>query len=231
MNEQETKAQCSKCLNWIINCGNTSNFSNHLFSAHRIRNKSLSTPSAASASSSQSMDTESLGESSRRSPVSSQMTIDEGFEYINSLRDSGHRSEMYTNAITTWMAKDMVAANIVTGEGFIKMFQLITPRYKVPCPNTIKNRIDRKFVGAKSLIVQKLKEFSSIALTADCWTHQYTNNQYLGITAHGFNGRSIESYTIACLKFTETHTADNLHQILVDGIMGNRERENSCLCH
>lgn len=50
------------------------------------------------------------------SSTSSQMTIEESFDLVNSFRDSGNRSHNYTNAIATWAAKDAVAANLVAGE-------------------------------------------------------------------------------------------------------------------
>lgn len=49
-------------------------------------------------------------ESRPESSTSSQMTIEESFDLVNSFRDSGNRSQNYTNAIATWVAKDAVAA-------------------------------------------------------------------------------------------------------------------------
>ncbi|XP_074596478.1 E3 SUMO-protein ligase ZBED1-like [Brevipalpus obovatus] len=231
LDAQKTRAQCTKCLKWLKYSGNTSNFAGHLLTTHRINLRDQSSSAGSDGSSSRMSENQSCG-SSRSSPVPSQMTLDESFEYINSFNDSGNRSEMFTNAIATWLARDMVAANTITGEGFIKMFQMISARYKIPHPNTIKAKIDRKFVGAKKFIIEKLKSFPDIALTADCWTHQYTNNQYLGVTAHGFNGRSIDSYCIACLKFTETHSAENLRQLFestIESLEIDKEKIVACV--
>lgn len=106
-------------------------------------------------------------ESRPGSSASSQMTIEESFDLFNSFRDSGNRSQNYTNAITTWVAKDVVAANIVADGGFGKMFHIISPRYKVPHPDTIQRRIDGRFHEAKEYIIDRLSKFPHIALTAD----------------------------------------------------------------
>ncbi|XP_074603941.1 zinc finger BED domain-containing protein 4-like [Brevipalpus obovatus] len=138
------------------------------------------------------------------------MTIGESFDFINSFRDSGNRSENYSNAIATWISKDVVAANTIAGEGFKDIFQIISPQYLVPHPDTIKRRIDSNFFKVENYIISKLAQFDDIALTADNWTHQFNNNQYPGVTAHGLNGQFIESSCIACRKFDETHTAINV---------------------
>ena len=173
----------------------------HRISLSQTRSTTSSIPSA---------DDDHDEDSRTQSSTSSQMTIEDSFDFINSFRDSGNRAELYTNAISTWIAKDMVAANLIANDGFKKMFQMISPRYHVPHPNTIKRKIDRKFQSAKVFITDKLNKFPFISLTADSWTHQFTNNQYLGVTAHGFDGQSLESFCIACMKFDESHTAGNI---------------------
>jgi len=234
MDSSKAFAQCLKCLKKLKYSGNTSNFFGHLLTMHGINLRVSSPPTSSRASTPSSFQSTNSYEFEDRSSPSlapSQMTLDESFENINSFRDSGIRSELFTNAIATWIAKDVLAANIVLGQGFIKMFQMISPRFKVPHPNTIKRRIECKFESARNLIITKLQDFAHVALTADGWTHQYTNNQYIGITVHGFNGQNLESFCIACRKIDEVHSAGNLCRIFESVIESwGIEREKVVAC-
>lgn len=99
----------------------------------------------------------------------------------------------------------------VDGKGF-QYLKEIAPLYKVPCRNTFKTLIDKKFEIVSKLFKDKLKSVSHVTLTTDIWTDIQTKS-FLGVTVHYIENNSLASSSLGVIELTESHTAHSISQL------------------
>lgn len=57
------------------------------------------------------------------------------------------------------------------------------PLYKIPSRNTIKNKLDKKYIQLAGKFKEKLRTVNNFTLTSDIWSDLQMKS-YLGITIH-----------------------------------------------
>ena len=91
----------------------------------------------------------------------------------------GHAKKI-TNLIMEMIVLDLRPTAMVEGTGFIWLINYIEPR--VPSAMHVTGQFEKKYLQAKSAIIEMLKEPSHIAQTTDIWTSVGTQ-AYVTVTA------------------------------------------------
>lgn len=112
-------------------------------------------------------------------------------------------------------AKRHHALRIVEEPEFKRLIELTLycPVYTLPTRKTISNIIMEAVYGdILNQVKAQLLSVTAVCLTTDGWTLR-TNDSYLAITAHYFSEDvQLKSYLIACDKYDDRHTAENLYK-------------------
>ena len=75
---------------------------------------------------------------------------------------------MLTEAIASFITRDMRPVNVVDGTGFLKLMQVAEPRYVVPCRKTIMKVIDQQYLSLRHNVHAELAQQKSLSLTTLC---------------------------------------------------------------
>ncbi|KAK3916831.1 E3 SUMO-protein ligase ZBED1 [Frankliniella fusca] len=98
------------------------------------------------------------------------------------------RAVAITHQIALWICRNLHPYSVVDEEEFIKLVELLEPRYKVPCRTTFsRSVIPKLYLKLKSIAADYLKlikgKLESISLTTDLWTSNTAKDSYIGLTA------------------------------------------------
>lgn len=77
------------------------------------------------------------------------------------------------------IAKDKLPASFVEGEGFRALMKFLARSYKVPCRQTITNKLRGRFSVLMGIAKGRLAVDPHFAVTADLWT-DLNQRSYLG---------------------------------------------------
>ncbi|WAQ95606.1 ZBED1-like protein [Mya arenaria] len=94
--------------------------------------------------------------------------------------------------------------------------QAACPDYKVPCRNTVRARITRKYEEQKSALFTDLDHVTSASITTDTWTSTATHS-YITVTEHHItNSWEMKSNVLMTRAMPERHTGSNIATKLID---------------
>lgn len=93
-----------------------------------------------------------------------------------------------------YIAKDNQPFSTVENCGFKHLLKVICPLYKVPSRNTIKSKIDEKYVYLAKHFKNKLYKSNKFTMTTDIWS-DLSMKSYLGVTIHFLDGIQFVSGT------------------------------------
>ena len=124
-----------------------------------------------------------------------------------------------TELIALMVAKDLLPAAIVEGEGFKRLLSYLEPGYIIPLAVHVMDIVRRKFAVAKEKLERILSaNESKYAITTDIWT-SVSNDAYISLTLHFIdNSWELKSYTLVTYSFPEQHTGDNIVEKLKEVI-------------
>lgn len=182
-------AKCNLCRVDLTYAGTTSNLNNHLKSKHpSTENSSDDTKKQASMTS-----------------------------FVQTPRKlSGSQSERVTQAIADMIVKDYVPLSIVEGEGFLQLMELVAPDYKVPCRNTVRARIVKRYDSEKDRLTSELASVPTASITTDTWTSNSTES-YITVTEHHITDDwEMKANVLITRAMPERHTGENLANKLKD---------------
>ena len=92
------------------------------------------------------------------------------------------------------------------------MIATIQPRYTPPDQKTL--YIPRMFDSKTTRIQQQISQVEYFAITTDLWTAR-SKHTYIGITIHYVTNQfDLRNLLLATKKFSDSHTAENLTEIL-----------------
>ena len=91
------------------------------------------------------------------SKVSKQDKVDRYFPQTDKIPLQSQRYKVLTEAVASFITRDMRPVNVVDGVGFLKLMQMAEPRYVVPCRKTVMKVIDQQYQGLRhgELAIQK----------------------------------------------------------------------------
>ena len=75
---------------------------------------------------------------------------------------------MLTEAIASFITRDMRPVNVVDGTGFLKLMQVAEPRYVVPCRKTIMKVIDQQYLSLRHNVHAELAQQNLCLLLQIC---------------------------------------------------------------
>lgn len=140
--------------------------------------------------------------------------IKNAFENVCQYSKGGAKYDRITDAIAYFIAVDNRPFYAVEGKGFRHLMKELAPLYKVPCRETIKAKIDKKYDTLSKIVAENFKTVDNFCLTTDIWTETMTNTGYLGLTVHFLQQIELQSMTIGVFELEESHTGDYIAQQL-----------------
>lgn len=147
--------QCGKVLK---TSGITSNFMQHLRTAHPIREQA---------------------ENIAVSPCMNKF-LESSKQYSN----ASARKIAIDKAVMRMIALDVQPFSIVTDRGFVNLMKCVDPLYKLPSKTHLRNVIlNNEYEASKEKIKKSLEQVDHVGITTDCWTSK-ANVGYLTVTVH-----------------------------------------------
>ena len=148
-----------------------------------------------------------------QSSATSTSTSLDNFLKASVLSHSRHITEL----ITDMVARDLLPAAIVKGEGFRALLNYIEPGYKIPSDTHIASVIQQKHEVGKRAMMQRLKnENAFIAFTSDIWT-SCANDAYISLTAHFTDSDwELVSCVLGSSPFPGHHNGSHIYEKLKD---------------
>ena len=184
----DNKVKCSLCGNELSWTGGTSNMRNHIRLKHPVEDQT------------------SLNSPTNLSNKQPSMT-----SFINtSTKLSAPQSEQITIAIADMIVTDYMPLSVVEGDGFLKLLNIVAPNYKVPCRNTLRARVIKRYDDEKECLIQQISNVSSASITTDTWTSN-TTDSYITVTEHHITDDwEMKSNVLMTRAMPERHTGENL---------------------
>lgn len=93
------------------------------------------------------------------------------------------------DALLFMVTKDNLSLRTPQKEGFKLFCKKLQPLYHPPSTITLTTNLKMKYVEMSTKIKREMQRAYSVCLTTDLWTHKYTMQCYLGLTAHYLNGK------------------------------------------
>ncbi|CAH1975707.1 unnamed protein product [Acanthoscelides obtectus] len=107
-------------------------------------------------------------------------------------------------------AMDYQPFRVVEDDGFVQFVKALDPRYKLPCRQTISNKLlPGLYEEVKEAIKRNLAEAKHVALTIDAWT-SISQDPYLAVTAHYVREDKLKAACLDCVVLPGRHSAENI---------------------
>lgn len=206
-------AKCSLCpeeTQLIKTCGNTTNIGRHLRKHHKKQYDQI-----------------------KIDPISENNLGKFGFKPKTYKCSDNDIKEVIINHIVQDLKRS--SRSIVEEDGFIKIFNLGFPDFKMPCRETVTRLIENKYYATKQLLLKELSSVTSVAITTDGWTAKYSNKCLTTITVHYINPRTqqdlkavvLDSHDFGFDSKTAENISNQLNSTFVEwNIKGNLKFDN-----
>lgn len=168
---------CKTCRTSVSTSrGNTTNLYQHLQRYHRkCYDECMAKKSAES---------DECTSSQPPRPTSKQTSIAQALESCTPYDKSSRRYGEITDAITRYLAKDMVPINAVTKDGFKHLILTIDKRYCIPSRTFFTQAIQNLYNTCRQKVEEaELKDVQYYATTTDMWSSR-TTEPYKSLTVH-----------------------------------------------
>ena len=182
-NNDGNTVKCTLCSQELKMTGGTSNMRNHLKGKH---------PS------------HETGQ--REKENQSSMTL-----FVNTpKKTTSSQKEKITQAIADMVVLDYIPLSIVEGDGFRNLMEIVAPNYTVPCRNTIRSCIVKRYDEEKISLTSELDSADPVSLTTDTWTSSATES-YITVTEHHIDSKwEMHSNVLVTRAMLERHTGENI---------------------
>ena len=118
--------------------------------------------------------------------------------------------------ICEMIIRDIQPISIVEDEGFRKLLHFFAPDFKIPCRQTITNRIEKIFKEEELELVKDLEKALHIAVTTDGWTSQQTQKLFSTYTVAyvDLENGLYKNKVLRTNRFAKAHTGINIYEDL-----------------
>ena len=116
-----------------------------------------------------------------------------------------------------WLGASGLPISAVTEDSnFREFIAELNPEVKLPSRSKVMKDCTQLTKEVQNKITDALGHAKKVSITVDIWSSTKCKNSYMGITSHLFNHQTMrrESYRIACRKFDEAHTGENIAKII-----------------
>ena len=119
--------------------------------------------------------------------------------------DGGMQKDI-TDAIVSFIASDLQPLSVVESIAFRQILERAEPHYTVPSRKHLSIQlIPKRFTDLFTKVVTLLKSAEQVCLTLDIWSNRQMRS-YLGVTVHFMTEFRLMSATLACRRFSGSHT-------------------------
>lgn len=213
----QAQVLCKSCQKVVATSkGNTTNLHSHLQHNHLDLYKELQ------GSASKSKTTDVRPTSSRSSKaVQQQSSIHQSFASVTPYEKSSKRHKEVTEAISRYIAKDMMSINTVSRTGFVSLINILDRRYQMPSRTYFSQvAIPQMYDTCRGRVHSELSEVVHFASTTDLWSSR-TTEPYLSFTVHFITDNfELKSRCLETVYFPDSHTGENialgLREVLVN---------------
>ena len=212
----QEKVHCRKCRAVVCTkTGNTTNLISHLKHNHvDIYHKfnEERTPRA----------------SSTKSEAKKDLTKQASIESLLPYDKKSKRHIENTDAVTYYLAKDMVPFYSVGKEGFQNLMKKMDRRYKIPSRNYFSDTaIPELYDKCKKSVLSEIEKVRSFSTTTDLWSSR-AREPYSSLTLHYITDSfALKSLCLETSYMPQDHTAENIAQGLKDSFAAwNLDEQN-----
>ncbi|CAG8692528.1 13982_t:CDS:2, partial [Cetraspora pellucida] len=119
-----------------------------------------------------------------------------------------------TYCLVSWLVESMMPLDCINHDRFRDFCYEVSPRFEVPCTNTIKNKIAESVIYTQSNLENLINEtMISVCITTDLWTHNHT--PFIGITSYWLTENfTMHQALIMIEHFEYPHTGDHIEDFL-----------------
>ena len=197
----QTQVLCKTCRTAVATSrGNTTNLHHHLQHNHKELHEQFKA--------SQTTKPKTLSSSKSKTL---QQSISQSFACVTPYEKTSKRHGEITEAITRYLAKDMMPINTVTKDGFVSLIRKLDRRYSIPSRNYFSQvAIPKMYDTCRKTVESELGQIEHYACTTDLWSSR-TTEPYISLTVH-FLDQDFELKT-RCLQtayFPGEHTGENI---------------------
>ncbi|KAK0140282.1 Zinc finger BED domain-containing protein 1 [Merluccius polli] len=152
-------------------------------------------------------------------PAACQMTLAASFSKTTPYEKTSQRWRDITDAITNFIAQDMMPINTVEKPGFRKLIKTLDPKYEMPGRRHFSEKaIPELYTSERQKLARRLQDVTSFSSTADLWSSR-TMEPYLSFTVHFIdNNWELNNACLQTSFFPKDHTAEllaeGLHEVL-----------------
>ncbi|XP_022042867.1 E3 SUMO-protein ligase ZBED1-like [Acanthochromis polyacanthus] len=222
--EGQTTPRCKICQKAVVvACSSTTNLFQHLKRKHAPEWEKCRLLRRENQSSTSSTDS---------TQAVKQRTLEQSFSRGVPYEKSGARWKAITEAITFYIATDMLPVYSVEKRGFNHMLSVLDARYTVPSRKYFSDvALPQLYNTTRQKINRELKDIDFYAATTDLWSSR-TMQPYMCLTVHYINESwNLRSVCLQTSYFPEDHTGDTIGQELKDALnsWGLSEERLTCM--
>ena len=199
----QSKVLCKECRAVVATVtGNTTNLYHHLKHNHKQLYEECSAKKSESTVRSASCHD--------AAPGVKQKSIAQMFESVTPYDLGSRRHKEITDAITYYLAKDMVPFKTVSKEGFVHLLNKVDKRYKIPSRRHFSHvAVPEMYAQCVRSVQSELKQIEFFACTTDLWSSR-TTEPYVSLTVHFINQDfELKSRCLQTSYFPEEHSGEN----------------------
>nr|XP_055027515.1 E3 SUMO-protein ligase ZBED1-like [Misgurnus anguillicaudatus] len=216
--QTQTKPCCKICFKAVATgSSSTTNLFQHLRNKHREEWEKCSRLRSENGSSS--------------TPAKKQTTLPESFTNCVPYDKNGARWKAITEAITFYIATDMLPIYSVEKRGFNHMLKVLDARYVVPSRKYFASvALPHLYNTTREKIRSELEEMQFYSATTDLWSSR-TMQPYLSLTVHYINTSwTLRSICLQTAYFPDNHTGDVIAHGLKDALSSWGLSEERLVC-
>ncbi len=218
--ENVDKAVCKLCMKTVTaRDGNTSNLRAHLRIHHPLTAARLNLAPSSTSATVSTPPSEADATTARPTTTYTQPTIMGTFEKITKYKKDSVRWKTCTDAVTKYLAKEVVSFHTVEKKSFKDMIKALDAQYELPGQKYFsKTAIPDLYNKVRKEVQALLSGTDSFSLTTDMWS-SLNMTPYMSLTVHTITPEwNLESKCLQTTYFPESHTADNLAAALRDAL-------------
>ncbi len=200
----QTQVICKSCRRVVATSrGNTTNLHSHLQHNHKDLYEALH---EVSVSKSKTTDLKS-----RSSKAVQQASIPQSFASVTPYEKTSKRHKEITEAISRYLAKDMMPINTVSREGFVSLINKLDCKYQIPSRNYFSRvAIPQMYDTCRQTVHSELSQVEHYAGTTDLWSSR-TTEPYLSFTVHFLTDDfELKTRCLETVYFPDSHTGENI---------------------
>ena len=130
---------------------------------------------------------------------------------------SAERAKQITRLIAEMVARDLRPINIVEGDGFTRILNVLEPDYQVPSHTHIAKVCRELYAKLKEKLRENIQSCGHVALTSDIWTSSAVDG-YITLTAHFITDWQLHTKVLTTAGMPERHTGVNIADRMTDAV-------------